>query len=110
MEEMLRNPLQVWAEIGKDLWEEEDGFLFREFRLSNVMPTSNGKPIVRLAWGGGLMGTALGMRVPDWLRQRLRNVLFEWRPRTPAPKTRRLVVQRDETLTPLGWATVEQVG
>jgi CRISPR type III-A-associated RAMP protein Csm5 len=109
LEEMLHNPLGVWAEMGQDLWLEETQFFVKEFGFSDVMPDHKGRPVVRLGWGAGLLGTSVDMLLPEALRQDLRNTLFTDRGNAPAPKSRRLAVQSDNTLTPLGWATVEQV-
>jgi CRISPR-associated protein Csm5 len=108
LEEMLRNPLQVWAEMGQDLWQGEAQFFAKEFGFSDVMPKSKGQPMVRVGWGGGLLATSVDMLLPDPLRQRLRNTLFDERDATPAPKSRRLIQNGNERI-PLGWATVEQV-
>lgn len=108
LEEMLRNPIKVWAEMGQDLRQEETQFFAKEFGFSDVMPESKGQPMVRLGWGGGLLGTSVDMLLPDPLRQRLRNTLFGDRDTAPAPKSRRLI-QNGSKRIPLGWATVEQM-
>lgn len=111
LEEMLHNPLKVWAEMGQDLWNREVQFFSRELELSDVMPENKGRPLVRLGWGGGLLGTSVDMLLPDALLQDLRNTLFPHdRGNAPAPKSRRLAIQNNNKLTPLGWATVAVVG
>lgn len=110
LEEMLRNPLQVWTEMGQDLWQEESQFFSKEFGFSNVMPENKGRPAVRLGWGAGLLGTSVDMLLPGPLLQDLRNTLFTDRGNTPAPKSRRLVIQDNNRRVPLGWATVECIG
>lgn len=114
LEKMLNDPLKVWAEMGQDLWNREDKFFSRELRLSNVvMPQNEGQPMVRLGWGGGLLGTSVDMLLPDSMLQDLRNTLFKPSGNTPAPKSRRLAIQNDNQgdtkRIPLGWATVERV-
>jgi CRISPR-associated protein Csm5 len=108
LEKMLHNPLQVWAEMGQELWQEETQFFAKEFGFSDVMPESKGQPMIRLGWGGGLLGTSVDMLLPGPLRQRLRDTLFDDRKNTPAPKSRRLIENSNERI-PLGWATIEQV-
>jgi CRISPR-associated protein Csm5 len=108
LEEMLRNPLQVWAEMGQDLWQEETQFFAKEFGFSDVMPKNKGQPMVRVGWGGGLLATSVDMLLPQPLRRRLRNILFDDRDTATAPKSRRLIENGNEHI-PLGWATVEQV-
>ena len=108
LEEMLHNPLQAWAEMSKDLWAREEKFFSEELKLFDVMPKDKGRPMVRLGWGGGLLGTSVDMLLPNSLLQDLRNTLFTNRGKTPAPKSRRLIHNGNERI-PLGWATVEQV-
>lgn len=107
--EMLRNPLGVWAEMGRDLLEREAQFFSRELQLSGVLPENKNRPQVRVGWGAGLLGTSVDMLLPDTLLQDLRNTLFTDRGPAPAPKSRRLVVQGSNRLAPLGWAIVERV-
>ena len=107
--ELLRNPLDVWAEMGRDLWEREAQFFSRELRLSGVLPERKNRPQIRVGWGAGLLGTSVDMLLPDTLLQDIRNTLFTERGPAPAPKSRRLVIAGNNRLAPLGWATVEQV-
>ena len=105
--EMLRSPLGVWAEMGRDLWAREEQFFSRELRLSEVLPGNTNRPQVHVGWGAGLLGTSVDMLLPDTLLQDLRNTLFTERGPAPAPKSRRLVVQGSNKMVPLGWATAE---
>lgn len=107
--EMLHNPLGVWAEMGRDLWEREARFFSHELKLSGVLPEIGNRPLMRVGWGAGLLGTSVDMLLPDVLLQDLRNTLFTERGATPAPKSRRLVIQGNNRSTVLGWATAEQV-
>lgn len=106
--ELLRNPLGVWAEMGRDLWELEERFYTHELGLSGVLPDHPSRPPLRIGWGAGLLGTSVDMLLPDSLLQDLRNTLFTERGFTPAPKSRRLIVRRNNEISPLGWAMVEQ--
>lgn len=107
--EMLHNPLGVWAEMGRDLWEREVRFFSHELKLSGALPETGNRPLMRVGWGAGLLGTSVDMLLPDALLQDLRNTLFTERGATPAPKSRRLVIQGNNRLIPLGWAMVEKV-
>ena len=104
--ELLHNPLDVWSEMGRDLLDRETRFFSHELRLSGILPSNAKEPLVRIGWGAGLLGTSVDMLLPDALLQDLRNTLFTERRGTPAPKSRRLVIQANNKLIPLGWATI----
>jgi hypothetical protein len=95
--------------MGRDLWTREEQFFSRELRLSDVLPEARNHSPVRVGWGAGLLGTSVDMLLPDALLQDLRNTLFTERGPAPAPKSRRLVIQGNNKMTPLGWAMVERV-
>jgi len=103
----LHNPLEVWTEMGRDLWEQEAVFFSRELRLTSVLPDPGGRPVVRLGWGGGLRGTSIDMLLPDSLMQDLRNTLFSDRGTAPAPKSLKLVLQGQNRVASLGWLVTE---
>src|SRR5690606_12542470 len=85
VQECLYDPISVWAEMGHHLWQREHQFFSRELRLSDALPKGGDKPIVRLGWGAGLLGTSIDMLLPDPLLREIRNVLFRDRGSTPAP-------------------------
>lgn len=65
------------------------------------------RPSIRIGWGTGLLGTTIGLLLPDDLRKRVRNTLFVDRGDDEAPKSRRLTVfqSRDgiQVQGTLGW-------
>lgn len=105
--ELLHNPLGVWTEMGRDLREREAQFFARELRLPDALPDSRGRPLVRLGWGAGLLGTSVDMLLPENLLQEVRNTLFTERGTAPAPKSRRLVIQERNRQISLGWLSTE---
>lgn len=104
--EWLHQSLEVWAEMGRDLWEREALFFSRELRLPEALPNCDNRPVVRLGWGAGLQGTSVDMLLPAPLLQELRNTLFAERSQSPAPKSRRLVVQSHDQAISLGWLQI----
>ena len=109
LEDMLRDPLTAWKDMGKALWQEDDGFFSSEFNHGTVQMPDNTLPLVRLGWGSGLLGKTVDMLLPEEGRQDIRNTLFVNRGKAPAPKTRRLAARQGDTYLPLGWAKVKEV-
>jgi CRISPR-associated protein Csm5 len=109
LRDWLHNPLEVWAEMGHDLCEREGLFFLRELRLTGALPERDSRPFVRLGWGAGLQGASVDMLLPPPLIQELRNTLFAERSQSPAPKSRRLVVQSRDHAISLGWLQIAEV-
>lgn len=65
---------------------------------------------LRLGWGSGLLGTTLAMLLDEPLLQRLQNLLFTDRNGAIAPKTRRVTVENNTPVKPLGWVRLEVEG
>lgn len=62
------------------------------------------KPTLRLGWGTGLLGTTVDLLLSEESRQQLRNeVLGHNRNNQPAPKSRRILIDKHGNLYPLGW-------
>ena len=109
LEKILRDPLTAWKDMGKALWQEDDGFFSSEFNHETVQMPDKDLPLVRLGWGSGLLGTTVDMLLDESDVQRIRDTLFIPRYGTPAPKSRRLAARQGNTYLPLGWAKVKVV-
>ena len=90
----------------EDLYNQE-----REFFRSGMLPPEalefDRMPNFRIGWGTGLLGTSVDSLLPEKIRQHLRNTLFTERGDTPAPKSRRLIVRKQEEEKGLGWLKAE---
>jgi len=100
---VLLNPLGAAEEMATDLLQEEREFFDQELGIAQAVDFDE-EPNFRIGWGAGLLGTSMGMLLPEEIRRELRNTLFRDCGNTPAPKSRRIVV-RDGTL---GWCKLTQ--
>ena len=100
---ILLNPLDAAEEMATDLLREEREFFSKELGIPEAMDFE-GEPTFRIGWGAGLLGTSMGMLLPEEIRQELRNTLFRDCGNTPAPKSRRVVVENGT----LGWCKLTQ--
>jgi len=102
--DLLSKPLDAAKEMASDLFEKEKDFFYHELNMSEPMDFKEAMPNFRIGWGSGLLGTSVGMLLPERVRQDLRNTLFRNCGDTPAPKSRKVVVG-DKAL---GWCIVEK--
>ena len=104
---ILLHPLEAAKEKASDLLEEEKVFFLQHTKLGNVLRFEGEEPNFRLGWGQGLLGTSIDLLLPQKVRQELRNTFFKNCGATPAPKSRRLIMN-DKGQT-LGWCIVKVV-
>lgn len=105
LSQILLNPLAAAEEMAADLLQEEREFFDQELGIVEAMDFGE-EPNFRIGWGAGLLGTSLGMLLPEAIRRELRNALFRDCGNTPAPKSRRVVVGNGA----LGWCKLIQEG
>lgn len=121
--------LKICQEFAQDQWQLEQQHWLNNIKNNANARDSNGQPInlslaliqrfyqqelcpysLRLGWASSLLGTTVGLMFADDLRQELRAVLY---PRNPAPgfeapKSRRVVTNRDREITVApGWVKFE---
>ncbi|MBC7188943.1 type III-A CRISPR-associated RAMP protein Csm5 [Candidatus Aerophobetes bacterium] len=103
--DILLHPLEAAKEKAQDLLEEEKNFFKENTLIRGVLEFEREKPNFRLGWGQGLLGASIDLLLTMEIRQNLRNTLFRDCGNTPAPKTRRLVVDgKNQTF---GWCVIE---
>ena len=102
LSEIISNPLEAVRRMTEDLYNHERAF-FRSGMLPSEALEFDQTPDFRIGWGTGLLGTSVDLLLPEKIRQDLRNILFTERGDAPAPKSRRLIVKKQEKEKVLGW-------
>jgi len=105
LSEIISNPLEAVRRMTEDLYKHESEF-FRSGMLPPEALQFDQMPNFRIGWGIGLLGTSVDLLLPEKIRQDLRNTLFTERGDTPAPKSRRLIVERKGKIRALGWGNI----
>ncbi|MFQ5772808.1 MAG: type III-A CRISPR-associated RAMP protein Csm5, partial [bacterium] len=110
----IEDIFQMVGQFGSELWAFEKTFWdncfdepldvsrVREFYYQHMERNK-----LRIGWGTGLMGMTINMLLEKPQQIELRNRLFIDRKDAPAPKSRRLIVEDEEPILPLGWMEFE---
>ncbi|SFM74008.1 type III-A CRISPR-associated RAMP protein Csm5 [Thermodesulforhabdus norvegica] len=105
--------LKCVVEMNRDVMEEERKFFESPsgdgrkwaLGLKNWYEKSLKGSWLRVGYGAGMLSTTVNLLWPhESLRQKVRNVCGHNRGKDPAPKTRRVWPENDNTVKPLGWA------
>lgn len=108
--------LDIVKEFARIQWSEECR-LWDSVENSNILVDRiqqfYGRPAddagLRLGWGTGLLGMTMLSLLDkgDPLRKRFRNIVFVDRDDAPAPKSRRVVMEDRQAVSPLGWVSID---
>ncbi len=74
--------------------------------LGSFYSNTGKKPSLRLGWGTGLLGMTVCGLLDNSLLQRLRNEVFVDRQGAPVPKSKRVCVNGNKAINPLGWIRI----
>lgn len=103
IESFMLDPFSAAKTLAQELYSEEQAFLQQKLGVTGALNfAQKSEALIRLGWGGGMLGTTLDLLLDEPLREEIRNLLFVDRSGAPAPKTRRLTISNQ----PLGWCKI----
>lgn len=94
------------------VWKEEIQFYAkycRDDEYKNVLyfyKEMEHKNLLRIGWGSGYLSTTLGTGFDDKTRKHIRNVFIQNHPSSIAPKSRKIIIDKDGLAKPFGWVRV----
>jgi len=115
--------LQLCKTFAAEIWTEEQNYLAEDNgggdvdlnAIDSFYTKYKGKASLRLGWGSGMLATTVSLLLDEPDRKELRDKAVPATPGTwplPAPKSRRLLFDKDENnpILPFGWVQLEETG
>lgn len=97
------------SSIGTETDERKTIDVRRIHSLYNKQPFVNNETILRTGWGGGYMSKTQFLHIDDVSRTSIRNLRHD-RGDQVAPKSRLLIVEGKNAISPLGWCKLRILG
>ncbi|MHB8338314.1 MAG: hypothetical protein ACYDEE_12955, partial [Ignavibacteriaceae bacterium] len=105
----IKELMSIVDDFYKEVWRFEKGF-FDSIKdsglncdLLRIFYNNDHNNIMRVGWGSGLPALSLFLFFDENTQKQMRNTFFVDRQAKVAPKSRRLIFENNQPISPLGW-------